>query len=137
LKIYIFNEESDYKYKKKRRIKNIIAEIENTEQIKFTDISIIFCSDEYLRKINKEYLKRDYYTDIITFAFNNKETSGDLYISIERVFENANIYKVNRDNEINRVIIHGLLHLCGYDDNNLKNRKKMREKENYYLNFIV
>ena len=102
------------------------------------DISVIFCNDEYLKTINIKYLNHDYYTDIITFDYSDKDTiSGDLFISIDRVIENAKLNNVHFINELYRVIIHGVLHLCGYNDKTVKEKKEIREKENFFLNIIV
>ena len=88
------------------------------------DLSVIFCNDEYLKTINIKYLNHDYYTDIITFDYSEKDTiSGDLFISIDRVIENAKLNNVHFINELYRVIIHGVLHLCGYNDKTVKEKK--------------
>jgi rRNA maturation RNase YbeY len=98
------------------------------------EISFVFCSDKYLLKINRTYLKHDYYTDIITFDYcENKTVSGDIFISIDRVKDNAHHYKVSFENELYRVMIHGVLHLCGYGDKSTAAAKRMRQKEDYYL----
>ena len=102
------------------------------------EISIIFCSDDYLLKINKKYLNHDYFTDIITFNYNENNTIiGDLFISIDRVKENAKELKVDFNNELYRVIIHGVLHLCGYNDKTQDQQKEIRTKEDEYLELIV
>lgn len=102
------------------------------------EINIIFCNDEYLLKINQEHLTHDYYTDIITFDYSeNTIISGDLFISKDRVEENAEEYKVSFENELNRVIIHGILHLIGYNDKSESEIKEMRTKENYYLDKLI
>lgn len=102
------------------------------------DITVIFCSDEYLLEINREHLDHDYYTDIITFdyCFQNL-ISGDLFISIDRVKENAAEFKTTFLNELSRVIFHGVLHLCGYKDKLYEDEKLMRQKEQFYLNRFV
>ena len=101
------------------------------------EISVIFCSDPYLLKINKQHLNHDYYTDIITFSYvEDNVVSGDLFISIDRVSENAVQEGVSKSNEIARVVIHGLLHLCGYNDKEEKEIKVMRVKEHEYLSMI-
>tara|TARA_Y100001933_G_C18662451_1_gene423352 strand:- start:68 stop:481 length:414 start_codon:yes stop_codon:yes gene_type:complete len=98
------------------------------------DISVIFCSDDYLKQININYLNHDYYTDIITFDYSDKNIiSGDLFISIDRVRENADINNENFNREICRVIIHGILHLCGYNDKTSKEKEKMRKLEDVFL----
>jgi len=98
------------------------------------DLSFIFCLDEYLLKINKEYLNHDYYTDIITFNYvEGKTISGDIFISIDRVRDNAQQYGVSFENELSRVIIHGVLHLIGFDDKDESSQLIMRMKEEEYL----
>ena len=102
------------------------------------EISIIFCSDDYLLDINKKYLNHEYFTDIITFNYNEKNTIiGDLFISIDRVRENAKELKVDFNNELFRVIIHGVLHLCGYNDKTQDQQKEIRAKEDEFLDLIV
>ena len=101
------------------------------------EISIIFCSDTYLLKINEQYLNHHYYTDIITFDYvENSVISGDLFISIDRVKENAEKYKTEFIEEIYSVVFHGILHLTGYDDKSESEQKLMKEKEDYYLNEV-
>ena len=98
------------------------------------EINIIITNDYELNKINKKYLRRNNYTDIITFDYSTEsEINGELFISIERIQENAINYRVSEKNELLRVIIHGLLHLIGYDDNEKKRIRKMKSMENYYL----
>jgi len=100
------------------------------------DVSIIFCSDSYILDINMKYLQHDYFTDIITFDYcEGEKLSGDLFISIDSVRENALQYGTEFDEELNRVMVHGILHLIGYDDHTKDDQKIMREKENYYLSF--
>ena len=101
---------------------------------KLGNINIIFCSDNYILDVNVKYLGHDYFTDIITFDYCEKDIlSGDLFISIDTVRDNAEFYKTEFNDELNRVIVHGLLHLIGYDDHTPEEQKIMREKENYYL----
>jgi len=98
------------------------------------DISVVFCSDDYLLEMNKQYLDHDYYTDIITFDYvENKVISGDLFISIDRIVENAEKFNTTLLKELYRVVFHGVLHLVGYKDKTDGEVKLMREKENYYL----
>ena len=102
------------------------------------ELSIIFCSDEYLIDINKRHLNHNYYTDIITFNYNiEKNLNGDLFISVDRVKDNASAFNENFNMELFRVIIHGILHLCGFNDKTTKEQKEMRQKENHYLSLIV
>ncbi len=97
-------------------------------------VSVIFCSDEYLLKINLDYLQHDYYTDVITFDYSFETTvSGDIFISIDRITENALSFKTDFVDELHRVIIHGVLHLIGYQDGSPAARSRMSSKEDYYL----
>jgi rRNA maturation RNase YbeY len=99
------------------------------------DISYIFCSDEYLHKINLEHLRHNTLTDIITFDYCEEEiVNGDLYISIERIKENAELYNNTIENELHRVMIHGIMHLCGYKDKTPEDQNVMSAKEDFYLN---
>jgi probable rRNA maturation factor len=118
----------------RNHIKYVIEQIFLMEGSDYVSIDIIFCSDVFLLKLNKEFLKHNFLTDIITF--NNSEdnfVSGELYISLERVKENAKKFDVTYKSEIYRVIIHGILHLLNYEDKTSEKKKKMREKEDYYL----
>ncbi len=111
-------------------IENAIAE----EGKSLGEISYVFCTDEHLLGVNRQYLKHDFYTDIITFDYCEGDIiAGDMMISRDRVEENANEFGVEFENELHRVMIHGVLHLCGYKDKNPEDTKLMREKENYYL----
>jgi rRNA maturation RNase YbeY len=96
-------------------------------------IDFILCDDAYLLNINKEYLQHDYYTDIITFPLKDDPIESNVFISIDRVRENAQFYKVDFEEELHRVIIHGVLHLIGYDDKSEDDKTKMRAKEDEYL----
>ena len=111
---------------------NHIAQKENT---KIKDLNIIFCSDEYLLDINRQYLKHDYKTDIITFEISNDVDgkTAELYISVDSVFKNSIDYQSTKKNEIHRVIFHGVLHLCGYRDKSKLDIALMRSKEDEYL----
>jgi len=101
------------------------------------EICIVFCNDEYLNKINVKHLKHDYYTDIITFDYSkDNKISGDLFISIDRVKENAKTNNVEFINELCRVIIHGVLHLCGFNDKTTEEKKEIRQKENFFLSLL-
>lgn len=98
------------------------------------DISYIFCSDEKILEINREYLDHDYYTDIITFDYTEKNRiSGDIFISIDTVKSNADEFKVSYEEELHRIIIHGILHLCGINDKGPGEREIMTQKENEAL----
>lgn len=97
-------------------------------------VSYIFCSDEYLLEMNRQYLNHDYYTDVITFDYCEAEAvSGDVFISIDRVEENAQNVGVSKQDELHRVMVHGLLHLIGYGDKSEADKEQMTQKEDYYL----
>jgi len=118
----------------KAHIKKHIKQLINNELKSFGDITIILCSDKYLLDINIEYLKHNYFTDIITFNYVEGNTvSGDLFISIDRVKENSIEFNTNWKKELYRVIFHGLLHLVGYNDKTVEEKRTMREKEDLYL----
>ena len=101
------------------------------------ELSFVFCSDDYLRKLNIKHLNQDYFTDVITFDY-SKEMSliGDVFISTERVKENAKLFNVSFNEELFRVIIHGVLHLCGFRDKTKEEKAEMRSKENDFLSLI-
>lgn len=102
------------------------------------EVNLIFTSDEYLLKMNVEHLNHDYYTDIITFDFTKDDNIiGDLFISVDRVYDNADQLNVSRETELNRVVVHGVLHLIGFGDKSDAEAKVMREKENHYLSQLV
>ena len=112
-----------------------LSNVVKTELKELGDISIIFVSDQYLLEMNQKYLIHDYFTDIITFDYcEHNIISGDLFISVDRVKENADSFNVDELTEIHRVMIHGVLHLCGYQDKTEEEEKNMRLLENKYLN---
>ncbi|TXB64861.1 rRNA maturation RNase YbeY [Vicingus serpentipes] len=101
------------------------------------ELSFVFCDDEYLHKINLQYLNHDTYTDIITFDYTESGViAGDIFISIDRVKENALLYNKPFKNELSRVIVHGVLHLAGYKDKSEEESTLMRSKEDFYLNLL-
>lgn len=115
-----------------------LNEVVKEEGFVLGPVSIVFCDDEHLLKMNMQYLDHDYYTDIITFDYSEEnEVSGDLFISIDRVRDNANLLNVDMNSELKRVCVHGVLHLCGYMDKSPEQLLEMREKEDYYLNKYV
>lgn len=135
--IQFFNQDIEFSLENE---KQIIEWIQNTFQSeginKDIQLSTIFCSDEALLEINQQFLQHDYYTDIITFPIeeDEKHLEAELYISIDRIKDNAQKLKKTFENELHRVIIHGTLHLCGYGDKNPEEEKQMRQKEDFYLN---
>ena len=123
--------------KERGKLKSFIIFLMKIEGYKPKDISIIFCSDEYLLEINKQHLNHNYFTDIITFDLtpkNENKITAELYISTDRVKFNAKDYNTTISNELHRVIFHGILHLCGYKDKSKKDIALMRTKELQYLN---
>ena len=121
--------------KNKRKIKNWLKDTIVNEKKKVGDINYIFCSKEYLKKMNNDYLSKNYETDVISFDFSNdNKISGDIYISSETVKKNSIIFNVCFNNELKRVMVHGLLHLLNYNDKSKQELKIMREKENFYIN---
>ena len=129
-----FKEDTSFAFKEKRLTSRWLKFVAQAEAKKLGDIGIIFCSDNYILDVNIKYLQHDYYTDIITFDYCEGDTlSGDLFISVDSVRENATFYGTEFPVELNRVIVHGLLHLIGYDDHTEEDIAVMRAKENYYL----
>ena len=129
-----FTEDITFNFKEKRLNSRWLKFVAESESKRLGDIAIIFCSDNYILDVNIKYLQHDYFTDIITFDYcEGKKLSGDLFISIDSVRENAAFYKTEFAQELNRVIVHGLLHLIGYDDHTPEDVAVMRAKENYYL----
>ncbi len=129
-----FNYETDFKLENTVIISQWISSVINEEQRKEGEINYVFCSDEYLHKINLDFLNHDTLTDIISFDYSvGKELHGDIYISIDRVKDNAIDFKTSFKDELARVIIHGILHYCGYKDKSETEEKLMRSKEDYYL----
>jgi probable rRNA maturation factor len=116
-------------------LKQVIASIFKKEKVRLSELNYIFCSDDYLLEINLSHLKHDYYTDIITFDLSDEpgRVKGEIYISIDRVRDNAQTFKVSIQQELRRVIFHGALHLCGYKDKRSKDIQLMRNAENHYL----
>jgi rRNA maturation RNase YbeY len=132
--IRFFAENISFHLKHKRKIKQWITDVAKNENKKIGYINFIFCSDEHLLDVNKQYLNHDYFTDVITFDFNeNEKISGDIFISIDTVRANSVEYKQLFDDELHRVMIHGLLHLCLYCDSTKSEIAIMRSKENIYL----
>ncbi|HMI79920.1 MAG TPA: rRNA maturation RNase YbeY [Ferruginibacter sp.] len=121
--------------RERRRLKRFIEQVFKKEKTELISLVYVFCSDEYLLKINREFLKHDFYTDIITFnlAQSADIIEGEIYISYDRVKENAKLEGVSFKEELHRVIFHGALHLCGYKDKNKREIKEMRNKEERYI----
>ncbi len=129
-----FNYETDFELTSENRISKWISNTILNEKCREGEINYIFCDDEYLHKLNVEFLNHDTLTDIISFDYSvGKELHGDIYISVERVRENAQDYKVAFLDELHRVMVHGVLHYCGYKDKTDDDAVVMRSKEDVYL----
>ncbi len=125
-----FNYEGNFKLEDEDKFADWIDRVLRSEQANGDAITYIFCDDEFLAEINLQYLNHDTYTDIITFDYSDDTSiSGDIFISTERIVENALKFKVSFDNELKRVMVHGLLHLMGYNDKKEEERLMMRKKE--------
>lgn len=127
-------EDTDFKFRGKARNNAWLRLVAESEIRRLGDINFIFCSDNYLLDINQKFLGHDYFTDIITFDYcESDRLNGDLFISIDTVRDNAIEYGEGFERELARVMVHGILHLIGYDDHTKADQKEMRAKENYYL----
>ena len=132
--IRYFCEDIRFTYKNKLANNRWLKMVAGSEIRKIGDINVIFCSDNYILDVNMKYLQHDYFTDIITFDYcEGKVLSGDLFISVDSVRENSIEFGTDFEEELHRVIVHGVLHLIGYDDHTEEDKKVMRQKENYYL----
>lgn len=133
--INFFTEEVNFQLPQKLKRKNWLKKIAGSESFQIRELNFIFCSDEYLFKINVDYLSHNNYTDIITFdnAEEDYKVEGDIFISIDRVKENAKNHKVTEENELSRVISHGLFHLMGYKDKSKEQSAIMRTKEEFAI----
>lgn len=122
---------------KKRKTTDWIKLVATSYGKQIGDISFIFCSDKKILEVNNQYLQHDYYTDIITFDYSeNNIISGDIFISVDTVKSNSETFGTNYDEELNRIIIHGILHLCGINDKGLGEREYMTECENKALKIL-
>lgn len=133
--IYFFNEDTTYQLRQRTELRTWLKAIAKKEAYSILELNYIFCSDEYLLQMNKDFLDHDYYTDIITF--DNSEVKGkiegDIFISIDRVRDNAQLQNTSLKEELHRVLVHGLLHLTGYKDKTNKEKETMRKKEDASL----
>ncbi|MAB58708.1 MAG: rRNA maturation RNase YbeY [Aequorivita sp.] len=129
-----FNFETDFELKSRMKIQKWISEIIISEGFEVGEILYIFCDDEYLHKLNVSFLGHDTLTDIISFDYRaGKQINGEIYISVERVAENSKDFKTNFEDELHRVMIHGILHFCGYKDKTALEEDAMRSKEDEAL----
>ncbi len=132
--VSFYSEQVAFSLANERQITDWFKESCKQENRSLGEVSVIFCSDEYLLKMNLDHLDHDYYTDIITFDYSSgSDVSGDIFISIDRVAENAISYNADFMDELHRVMIHGVLHLIGYKDGEASAKSEMSSKEDYYL----
>jgi probable rRNA maturation factor len=130
----VYNNEIEFKFEYSEKVSNWISEVIVNEGCEEGEINYIFCSDDSLLKKNIKFLNHNTLTDIISFDYTmGKLISGDIFISIDRVIENAKAFKVSFSDELNRVMVHGILHYCDYKDKSKEEKKLMRSKEDYYL----
>ena len=134
-KVCFFFQDTKIQLANRTLLKNFISKVFNKEGKKLGLLNIIFCTDSAILDINRTYLNHDFYTDIITFDLSESNAiQAEIYISVERVKENAQNLGISFKSEIHRIIFHGILHLCGYDDKTNKEKEKMRKNEDYLLN---
>lgn len=137
--IHFHNEDNKYTLREKTKIKQWLVNAAKKEGYNIEELNYIFCSDEYVLQVNQQFLNHNYYTDIITFDNADKEQKkqkqlvSDIFISIDRCKENAKEYKITTTQELHRLLIHGLLHLCGYKDKTKATKQVMTIKEDSYL----
>lgn len=130
-----FNCETKFELENEEEISKWISSVIKSEKFKEGDINYVFCDDDYLLKLNIKFLNHNTFTDIISFDDSiGKILHGDIFISIERVKENAEIFKVSFKDELSRVMVHGILHYCGYADKTKQDTQIIRNKENFYIN---
>lgn len=134
--IHFFAEEIETPAFDQDSFRSWLEKVAKTEDRAVENISYVFCSDDYLLEINKEHLNHDYYTDIITFPLNDDPIVSDIYISVDRVKENAQNFDVPFEKELKRVLVHGLLHMLGYNDKDDEQQSIMRAKEDLYIGLI-
>lgn len=133
-----FNYETDFNIENEDELATWITGVISNEGYKLEEINYVFCDDEYLHKLNVEFLDHDTLTDIISFDYTvGKLIQGDIFISVERVEDNAKDFKVDFYKELQRVIVHGVLHYCGYKDKSETEAALMREKEDFYINQLA
>jgi probable rRNA maturation factor len=133
-KICFFYQDVNVTLARRTNLKNYIQSVFKKEGKKLDFLNYIFCNDKSLLEINREFLNHDYYTDIVTFNLSETEAiHAEIYISIDRIRENAKQFDVSFKSELHRVIFHGVLHLCGYKDKTKEEKRKIRAKEDYYL----
>lgn len=134
-----YTDDCSYRLPEKRRTTAWLREVAASEGYELGDVNYIFCSAERLLQMNKEFLQHDYFTDIITFDYSDRKgsgvVSGDVFIDVETVADNARIYGYTKLEEMRRVVVHGVLHLCGQKDKTPRANAQMHRKEDKYLKF--
>ena len=129
-----FYSENNFELSDKDKVQTWLERVIEREDKKTGELTYVFCNDQQLLKLNKEFLNHDTLTDIITFDYSlGNEIHGEIYISTDRVEENAEEFEVSFMNELSRVMVHGILHLCGYKDKSEEEKNQMRNKENHYM----
>lgn len=128
-----------FKLPQQQLLRRWLRDVIVNENFTLFTLSFIFCSDSYLIQVNRQYLQHDYFTDVITFSYNpgSNQIEGDIFVSIERVRENAIHLAIPFFNELHRVMLHGVLHLTGYNDSTSAQILQIREKEDYYLSLLT
>lgn len=126
-------------YNKKTALKNFVKHLFSLENKSLNHIQYVFCTDEYLLSVNQQFLQHNYYTDIITFDLSDTPTfiNAEVYVSVDRIKENAQTHLVSFESELARVVFHGALHLCGYSDKTKMQQQLMRSKEDFYINLYL
>lgn len=133
-----FNYETDFSLSNEVGLAEWISSVITNEGFKLGEVNYVFCNDNYLHKLNIEFLNHDTLTDIISFDYTmGKIISGDIYISVDRVADNATDFNVDFDTELSRVMVHGILHYCGYMDKTDNDAKLMRSKEDFYMDKLL
>ncbi|MGB4653959.1 MAG: rRNA maturation RNase YbeY [Bacteroidales bacterium] len=137
-KVKFYTHGQNYLPKNRLILRQWIIDVVKNEKKTFEEISFIFCNDEFVYNLNVNYLKHDTRTDVITFDYTEgKCISGEIYINVDMVRENANTYNCSISDEIHRVMVHGVLHLLGYKDESISDKEKMTKKEDFYLSKLV
>ena len=134
--VHFYFEKVGLTLKERGKLKCFINSLIAKEKKSLNNLNYIFCNDNTLLEINRKYLNHNFYTDVISFDLSSsrKEILADIYISVDRIRENAKSFKITMEEELHRVMLHGLLHLCGYNDKTEGERKLIRKKEDFYLN---